>query len=159
MGLAGQNHLLWRSVDVKWEHVVHLLQKRFEAVKDATTRSRPAVAIDAFPVGYKAIGTRIGPIGVIQNLVKTFSDSSIEVHVVLDGPYKQPESKAADIVKHKEDADNDGTETELNVALPTGSMQDQYQGSQLVVDAISFLWEKARSTMRSCRKKGPSSVG
>jgi hypothetical protein len=98
MGINQQHNILYRSRPVEFRHVCYLLEKRFECIKDKTTRTKPTVVIDASLIGYSFITQPCGPIGGVIILAQAFSAESFNVIIIFDNK-KRHHSKRATIMR------------------------------------------------------------
>jgi hypothetical protein len=148
MGINQQHDILYRSRPVEFRHVCYLLEKRFEGVKDKTTRTKPTVVIDASLIGYSFITQPCGPIGGVIVLAQAFSGESFNVIIIFDNK-KRHHSERATIMgeANRERARVQCTQSRVELAtlLQHESVDDK--------DRISELQKQIR------KKEGQASRG
>jgi hypothetical protein len=111
MGIQGSSQLLYRSIDLEFQHVVSVIEDRYRVAKlDTTTttdggagggRQRPCIAIDANQIGYTHATGPFGAVNAVTFLGEHFARNGIDVIVVCDGPDRH-HSKRASVLREGE---------------------------------------------------------
>eukprot|EP00978_Attheya_sp_CCMP212_P018293 scaffold49881_cov35-Attheya_sp.AAC.1 len=108
MGFQSQSKVLYKSTDVSFDLIVHLVTKRFEISKgrgECGGRSQPKVTIDANLIGYRFISRPCGPVGALRILSRPLSENYIDVVIIADVPNRHHSKRATSLCFHDQISD------------------------------------------------------
>ena len=97
MGIQSQQNILFKSIDMSFDSIIHVVRCHFEISKsrgEVTGRSRPMVVIDVNLLGYTFVLKSCGAVGGIKILASSFAQKHIDVKIVCDGPSRHHSKRA-----------------------------------------------------------------
>jgi hypothetical protein len=97
MGIQSQQNILFKSVDIDFDLIIHPVWRRYEIRKsrgEVSEQSRPTVAINANLLGYTFVSKSCGAVGGINILASSFAQNHVDVKIVCVGPCRHHSKRA-----------------------------------------------------------------
>lgn len=153
MGIQGADQILYRSIELEFQHVVAVIEEQYRLAKDTCGRQRPCLAIDANQIGYTHLTGPFGAVNAVTFLGEQFARTGIDVIAVCDGPDRHHSKRATAL----READRERCRIQLNqdrIELAR-ILQDNVDSSEERKNRIEVLQKKVRSLETKLKKSLP----